>query len=280
MYDSKNCSPSKKRKTGSCLPNPLLKKIVKLLNEKYKCKLQSSGTQNNIYTSICDKIKQISECETEACWSTLDVIKNGLNQKEYRNFTNSFRPFMPESWKQNPNTWLNTNDIDNVLKQYEKKYNHFEYIGAIPIDFDKKTITGQCAVSDLCKIDIQNMSRNKKCIGIVFNTDAHNEPGKHWFSVYIDLKKAIPAIYYFDSLAEEPQQEIIDFVKKIEGELNGNCKVLYNDIQHQHGNTECGVYSLHFITSMLKGTPFKKYINTINTDKQMEEMRQLFFVDI
>ena len=93
------------------------------------------------------------------------------------------------------------------------------------------------------------------------------------------MKKKTPVIYYFDSLAEEPQQEIIDFVKKIESELNGHCKVVYNDIQHQHGDTECGVYSLHFITSMLKGVPFKKYINTINTDRQMQEMRKLFFVN-
>ena len=288
MYKPKHCSPKKKGSGSSCLDKSLLNKIVIILNDKYKCNLQIGGTQNKLYKNICNKIKEISECENEACWGTLEIIKRGLSNGDYRNFLNSFRPFMPEKWKANPGTWLNTNDIDNVLKQYVEKYPFFEYAGAIPIDFAKKTNNGSCMVSDLCKVNLRDLlNNNKKCMGIVFNTDPHNESGQHWFSIYIDLVgkniKNKPSIYYFDSVADEPQQEILDFVKKLQRqyqEMNKELNVVYNDIKHQYENTECGVYSIHFITSMLTGKPFRSYVNNINSDKQMREMRNLFFVKV
>ena len=51
-------------------------------------------------------------------------------------------------------------------------------------------------------IDLNNM-KNKKCIGMVFNTDPHTGGGQHWFSMFIDqegINMDKPAIYYFDSL--------------------------------------------------------------------------------
>ena len=45
---------------------------------------------------------------------------------------------MPLKWKENKNEWLNTLDIEAVMKQYEKKYNNFIFIGPVPIDFDHK----------------------------------------------------------------------------------------------------------------------------------------------
>ena len=39
---------------------------------------------------------------------------------------------------------------------------------------------------------------------------------------------------------------------------------LHNDIKHQRGNTECGIYCLHFLETMLKGTDFEKHIQNKN----------------
>ena len=43
-----------------------------------------------------------------------------------------------------------------------------------------------------------------------------------------------------------------------------DMEFLYNDIQHQKRNTECGIYSIHFITSMLEGKDFDDYIKKLN----------------
>ena len=53
---------------------------------------------------------------------------------------------------------------------------------------------------------------------------------------------------------------------------------LYNDIQHQKRNTECGIYSIHFITSMLEGKDFNDYIKEIKRDNYMEKYRDFYYI--
>ena len=198
----------------------------------------------------------------------------------------SFRPEKPESWKKNPNTWLSTVDINRVMEQYEDAYPNFQYLGANPIDFNKKIKNNKCVVDELCKLDIKSVKKDgKDCLGMVFNTDPHNESGEHWFSLYIDLLgknvKGEPYIYYFDSLASKPKNEVVEFVKEVQEQcldLNKDIKFLYNDIKHQHKNTECGVYCLHFLVSMLKGVNFKNYISNKRNDQEMEKFRDIFFI--
>ena len=41
--------------------------------------------------------------------------------------------------------------------------------------------------SNLCKFDLkEHLSKGEDKIGVVFNTDDHDEPGEHWVSMYID----------------------------------------------------------------------------------------------
>ena len=85
--------------------------------------------------------------------------------------------------EKNINTWLNTIDIGNVLNQYHQKYPDFEFIGPVPLDFDKK-LTGHCVVDELCKLSMANLYRkNKKKIRNSFNLDPHDKPGSHWVSM-------------------------------------------------------------------------------------------------
>ena len=193
---------------------------------------------------------------------------------------------MPKEWKDKPNTRLSTIDINKVMEQYEDAYPKFQYLGANPIDFDKKITENKCVSNELCNIDIKSIKKDgKDFLGMVFNTVPHNQSGEHWFSLYIDLKgvniKDEPYIYYFDSLALKPKEEVVDFVKRVQEQclnINKDIQFLYNDIKHQHKNTECGVYCLHFLVSMLKGEDFKNYINHERNDKEMEKFREFFFV--
>ena len=194
-------------------------------------------------------MSKISDCKSEYCWLTVQDIVHKLKSEEVEEFKEQFKPKMPEDWKNEPNKWLNTNDIDKVMEQYEKYDDEFTYLGAHPIDAQK------CSVSqEVCKINIKNlMKKNKNKIGIIFNTDYSTGPGEHWVSFYVDLKgrnrKKKPGIYFFDSVADKPQKEIFDLVDRLkkQGKRNGiKLDFLYNDIQHQRKNTECGIYSLYF----------------------------------
>ena len=284
MFNEKHCSPTLESNKISCLDMNLLLKISKILN-KHEYGIEISDNKKELYDDLCRKIREKTDCETEKCWKTISFLDE-LNSSEMKEFENSFRPEMPELWKNKPNTWLSTLDIDNVMKQYEEAYPNFQYLGANPIDFDQKITKNRCVVDELCKLDIADIKKDgKDCLGMVFNTDPHDESGEHWFSLYIDLKginvKGKPFIYYFDSLASKPKEEIVELVKRVQEQcvkINKDINFLYNDIKHQHKNTECGVYCIHFLVSMLKGTDFENYIKNKRNDKEMEKFREVFFL--
>ena len=48
----------------------------------------------------------------------------------------TFAPNMPDTWKKNPREWLDSDNITDVMKQYEKANPTFEFIGPTPIDYD------------------------------------------------------------------------------------------------------------------------------------------------
>jgi len=65
---------------------------------------------------------------------------------------------------------------------------------------------------------------------------------------------------------------------------NGDFYFLSNSVEHQKGNTECGMYSLYFIIQMLLSkNRLKLFNNRFNndsykiTDKNIEEYRSIYF---
>ena len=286
-YDQGHCSPKSLRgnnNNNSCLNRKLLVKLAKILNNNPKCDhIDCKSNNNNLHDNICENMTKISDCKSEYCWLTVQDIVQKLKGPEIDEFKEHFRPKMPDDWVSDKNKWLNTNDIDKVLLQYEKAYPEFEYLGAHPIDAHK------CSVSDeVCNININDLLKNKKKqVGIVFNTDDSSGEGEHWVSFYVDLmgknRQGNPGAYYFDSVADKPQKEIFDLVKKLKKQAKKKKMKLdffYNDIQHQKKDTECGIYSMFFLTHMLSGVDFKKFVKEIKRDEFMEKYRKIFYVDL
>ena len=115
----------------------------------------------------------------------------------------TFKPEYPISWKKDKNTWLNSHDIYYIMKQYEKKFDDFLFLGPVPSD---------CPVSinvvSLSNINFNKLkSKNINKLGIIYNLDKHNEPGSHWTAIYIDILKN--SINYYDSYGERPPKNHI-----------------------------------------------------------------------
>ena len=285
MFRKGNCSPKalKDNNNNSCMNRKLLIKIAKILNDNPNCdNIDYNLNENNLYDNICSNMKKISKCRSEYCWLTVESIVNKLNNSEIDEFKEYFRPKMPDEWKDDKNAWLSTTDIDKVLEQYEDAYHDFIYLGAHPIDAHK------CSVSDeVCKINIGNILKNNKTkIGIVFNTDDSTGEGEHWVSFYVDLegvnRDGKPSAYYFDSAADKPQKEIFKLVKKLKKQAKKEgfeLDFLYNDIQHQYEESECGVYCMYFISKMLNGINFEKFVRDIKKDEYMNKYRKIFYVN-
>jgi hypothetical protein len=220
-------------------------------------------------------------CNNEACWLKQKSVFGKLES----DLSDSFAPESPEEWKKNPNEWLSSTDIMKVMKQYEKAYNCFDFIGPSPIDFDTRQLYGECVWEELCNFNLKKLiNKGKTKIGMIFNTDPHNKPGQHWISMFINVKKG--KIFFFDSTGDRAPKQIKVLINRIKEQGNDivppiDFKVDSNEgVEHQYGNTECGIYSIFFIVHMLEDKMTEHYLKThILKDEYMQEFRHIYFND-
>ena len=270
---------AQKSKKNTCYNDDNLIKMRDLWNLRHPEKKIKTNNTNNIWKNL--KKNMNNSCNNEKCWLNQEFMKNNINN-ELTNDT--FAPSSPSSWKMNPNEWLSNFDISKVMKQYEKFYNNFVFIGPSPIDFNKRIYQDKCVWNDLCNFNLKDYINNgKKYIGIIFNTDPHNKSGSHWISLYINLEKKY--IFFFDSNGDNVPKEIVELINRIKTqgkEINIELEYDNNEgIEHQLKNTECGIYSIYFITSLLTGVRSPLYFKkNIIRDPVMEKYRKIFFNDI
>lgn len=276
LHTKPKCAPSKNLKSYTCYSNKALYKLKDLWNSRHPDNLITAINRRDIWEALKQNMQGI--CKTELCWLKQKFIKNNLDS-ELRNYT--FAPRQPGSWKKNPHEWLSSVDIENVMQQYEHAYRNFEFLGPSPIDFDTKKLFGDCVWNELCNFDLKRyIKKNTNKIGIIFNTDPHYKSGSHWIAMFIDIKKRF--IYYFDSNGDKCPKEILKFKDRIieQGHQIG-IKFEFNQNypnEHQEGDTECGIYTIYFITELIKENKSPLFFskNSIN-DEKIHVYRKVFF---
>ena len=284
------CNPSLKNKIkDTCFTKDIIEEIKReynLYNPGNKIKFKNPNR-------IINEIKQNTKCNDEHCWLQKLPHHFKKNVIDYL-----YRPVYPTYWEDNnngyKNKWLSNFDILAVLKQYEDANKNFKFIGPTFIDFDEK-YEGKCVENELCHFNINNyIDKNINKIGIIFNLDKHTQSGSHWVSLFIDLNENF--IFYFNSTGQKTPGEIKILIDRIINQYKTLKKVqlkyLFNKLEHQQGDTECGMYSLFFIISMLTDTiggddnkPFddfthkiKLFTNNHISDKEMENLRDKYFI--
>jgi hypothetical protein len=253
-----NCSPLVKNKRinkNTCYPKEILFKIRNAYNESHLDKKIEENDPTKLLQLLTERL---TTCEKEDCW--LEQLKDANLKKKIDELI--FSPDKPSEWLKNKNEWLSNVDIFEVLSQYEMTYNNFEFIGPTPIDFDTRLPDkdNKCVWEELCTISLEKkLKEGKDKIGIIFNLDRHDQGGSHWVSLFVDLKDRF--IFYYDSAGNDIPKEIDALRERLMKqalELKKNKKMkmkFYKNypVEHQHGNTECGMYSLFFIITMLTG---------------------------
>lgn len=249
-----NCNPTVEGKTvdeSSCFTKEVLLQIRKAFNKHHKENPVKSVEPQALWKELKTRM---ANCEKEDCW--LQQIDDAKLRQHIDEMI--FAPDHPPEWMSNPNEWLSNHDIIRVLSQYEEKYPEFKIIGPTPIDFDTRIPeeNGKCVWEELCRFSVKNeLDKGIEKIGVVFNLDKHDESGSHWVSLYIDMVDCV--VFYFDSVGNPIPSEIRALVDRIlqQGPSCGKEFEFYENtkVEHQTGGTECGVYSLFFIITMLTG---------------------------
>ena len=174
------CAPGRDHKF-SCYNSSALHELKNAWNETYPNKRINSNTPYEIWSYFHTHFK--SMCENEKCWLRQSFMQNKLSSslKKY-----TFAPDSPESWNSNPKEWLSSDEIIDVMKQYEHTHADFVFLGPSPIDFEKKTLFNDCIWEDLCKFDEKIVLTN---IHPISDNHSSEEYKKH-LSIVL-LKKAI-----------------------------------------------------------------------------------------
>jgi hypothetical protein len=277
-----NCSPYSnlhKIHSNTCMTPEIVKKIQTTYNKQHPTIPILSKDTKNVQKTL-ERVYHCSSKQQDVC--LLEHLDNDSLKKEIKHTI--FVPKKPKEWSKNPNEWLSNFDILDVLRQYEEAYPFFRFIGPCPIDFET-TVNGVCVTRELCSFHIDK-SNTKKQIGIIFNLDKHDEPGSHWVSMYIDMDDS--TVYYFDSASNELPPEIDSFQKRLIRECEDDgLSFVHNTVEHQRGNTECGMYSLYFIVQMLlckddRKRFFQTHFNSPKkriTDTSVQHYRNIYFGD-
>lgn len=117
------------------------------------------------------------------------------------------------------------------------------------------------------------------CMGIVLNSDVSTGPGKHWFSLYVELGKPEINIEYFNSSSRLPYEEIIAYYEKVKRDHPNRQVTLQTVVKHriQESRTECGMFSIIYIIGRLEGNPPDLYIRKQLSDNDMYKYRKIIF---
>jgi hypothetical protein len=266
------CAPkTRSNNPNACIPTGILEKISANIPQK-------QGGSGQEKENIRSKLAKDLGCSNndEECL----IEKSYLSHREKKYLLNEFfRPKMPNGWKNDPDMWLTSDDISNVMKQYEKAYPQFKFLGVVPIDFSApdpyvKT-EKRCMNEQFCHVDLKQEKENgREILGAVFNLDPHYKGGSHWVALAVDLKR--DCVYYFDSYGIAPPEQVARFMRYLTIQ-NPKLRLESNGRRFQFSDTECGMYSMYFLIRMIAGESFKKFCKAPIADKWMYKFRNVLF---
>jgi hypothetical protein len=242
---------------NQCLPDKLINDMFIAIGEEP--------------TGDVQDLLKATNCNAESCL----VNKIFRNHSERGQILNTY--FKPKGPRDTIELLSNIH-IDTVLErwatEYAKNGKRFHHLNYKMIDFMEQFAD---------ELNDYNFEKNRvkyDCMGLVMNSDVTSGPGKHWFAIFCDFTNIDKiVIEYFNSSGNPPYVEVAAWSIRVKGAFpKGVVEFkIVSDLVHQQGNTECGVYSLYYIYSRLKGIPSSAFNKNIITDDEMTEFRKVLF---
>jgi Ulp1 protease family, C-terminal catalytic domain len=274
--------------THGCLPESVLKEAarkLRLTRRHQKGKGHVGGRKADSHRgSTMNALARALNVSPKHQRSLLNALPISEDKKKELAAT-YLRPAMPSHWKPDmenmanmkerpDDIWLDSLNIEDVMKQYEETYPWFEFMGPFPIDFaakDPYADKTRCIIGEMCGLNLKEQrEKGKRAVGFVFNLDPHYKEGSHWIAAYIDIPRH--RAYYFDSYGMEPPAQIRRFMQWLTIQ-DPRMKLAFNGRRFQYKESECGMYCLYFIIRMLMGDSFRRFIRRLPPDSYMLDLR-------
>ena len=294
------CSVHRELNEGSCFTLNELLIMANQYNKTFQNKIIVKQDKKHLLKELTKNLKQ--------CNGDHVCIVNTINKKILNNLLDIQKIFRPQGTR-GINDWLTTIEINKVMEQYELKYPYFKFGGAIPRDILKINYPLMGTKYNIKETELEDFNiMGVNIISYIYNLDESHQSGSHWVALYCNLNKC--QIYFFDSYGSRPHIDIRLMIDKLchmcyHKNNTGcvkNCKKLdisesfmmsdinkknklekklkhidYNRNRHQYKNSECGVYSLHFIIKLLEGKTFDELNKNKIPDDKMTKFRYIIF---
>lgn len=230
----------------------------------------------------------LTNCKSERCVLESDLMREVAPSSLVDESISKLKSAGPA----NTVEWLSNFNINDKLQELEGDFNEFGYMDTTMMDFASQG----GSLDDPASI-ISMIENGKQIIGCVINTDYYSscgygkQCGQHWVCVIIDTRKGKDtnwSIEYFDSVGDPPPKEIVKWQAKIQKVLDayrakkghtGGVNVVNSNVQHQHKNTECGVYCLYYIRSRAEDISPYGFNQEPIADEKMINFRRYLFTD-
>lgn len=276
---------------GCCFPKEVLVKAARNLGIVEEIPQQAVGgarqvrsqPARSLFTQIAERVGVNPNHQR----SFLEKLP--LPQQEKEQLARQYlRPAMPASWREKEGddetiNWLDSQQIRDVMHQYEEANPTFKFYGPYPIDFaapedstaNFKGKSKECLVDEVCDLDLDGKElEGKEHLGFVFNLDPHFKEGSHWMALYINIPQK--RCYFFDSYGMRPPRQIYKFMQWLSIQ-EPNIQLGWNGRRFQRSEGECGMYCLYFLDRMIAGEPFLKFCRSMPSDSLMKDLRDWMY---
>ena len=299
------CSPlglDEYKRSGSCLSHVALVELANSWNRLNPTKTAIDTTKDAEFLRKSLTSLLSAECGTgkakELAW--IQALGGMSQNKEAAKLV---MPPKPRDWQKNPRKWLNNYDIQHVLSRMEGDAMYpYKLLGVFPIDFQGKDASGTPLYPEMhySSFDLSKYVGKYKFLGLITNLDSHDGPGTHWTSSFIVIDPALKCFgaYYYDSTfgkradLKRMPPEIKKFFKQLKKQAEAlpeakankrKFKNVFYKLNHQQGNTECGMFSIfyqvYWLNNLIKNinTVHKDIVRLKINDNQVFKLRDFFF---
>lgn len=276
------CSPGKKLSCGNCFTkkelNCILVSLKRIFGSNENSKYRNHSYRNKNHCEIWSEVKvyldKYLNDHTNNEWIQDAKLMSEI-QQNCPNLYETIRFFSirPKFGGNITTGWLNNEDIDLVMAQYQNVYKDLVYLGTFS--------------ADMYELGKQNSTKNipspspfliskDKCVSMVINTGNMSSGGVHWCSLFRDANSN--EIELFDS---QTTGVLSDYSKSFKQTLKWLCSKRYTlkqtTLVHQYDEYMCGVFSILFILCRNQGIPFDAFNHHPINFEDIKEFRDIIF---
>ncbi len=195
-----------------------------------------------------------------ACKDPTEMERCVIQRALRVNVSKVFAPDAPRTWASNPHEWLSDADVENVMKQYVENRSDVMLMPFATSDFGG-TEGAICHNPQMCKFSTAEAEQQGiRHVILLLNKDVWGGEGTHWVSFYLNVPEGVA--FYFDSLGQDLPRHLKSWINRRRRErkqLHPSAppmRVERNTLVHQKHGSNCGIYAIHMMVSMIEPTHF------------------------